>query len=282
MFERILVAVDGSEYGFAALEQALELAEDLGSTVHVLHVIDARLTKLPYILAALPTSLAPEVGSAWVEWATQVTEGLRALGEAILEHAKSRCAEAQIPCQTELEEGNVSRVILERARHADVIVMGRKGAGARVGGPLLGSSFEAIVRHAPVPVLGVQREARPLRRLLVAYDGSERAEDALHVVIELARHRDRAVILLTVDDGHEGRRRAFEAARRHLEEAGVPFEALFRSGHPAEVILETADETSSDLIAMGAYGHRRFLEILFGSTVDDVMRRTTLPILIVR
>ncbi len=282
MFERILVAVDGSEYGFAALEQSLELAKDMGSTIHALHVIDARLTKLPYILAALPTSITPEVGPAWVEWATQVTEGLRSLGEAILEHAKTRCQEAGVPCTTELLEGNVSRTILDKARHADLIALGRKGAGARIGGPLLGSSFEAIVRHAPVPVLGVQKEARPLRRLLVAYDGSERARDALHLAAELARYRQRHLILLTVDDRHPGRKIAFEEAKRYLEQEGVSYEGIFREGHPAQIILETAQAYACDLIIMGAYGHRHFLEILFGSTVDDVMRRTTLPILITR
>ena len=282
MWKRMLVAVDGSEFGFAALDQALDIAEDTEATIHALYVIDARLTKLPYIVAAIPTSLAPEVGSAWAQWAAQVTRGLRELGEAVMEHVKVRCSERNVPCKTELAEGNVSQTILERARDADVVFMGRKGAGARVGGPLLGSAFEAVVRHSPVPVLGVQKEARPIHRILVAYDGSDRSKDALDLAAELALYREREIILLTVNDGTEGRARVLEEGEMLLDERGVRYRAFFLSGHAAEVILAVAEAQQCDLIAMGAYGHRRFLEIFFGSTVDDVMRRTTLPILIAR
>lgn len=282
MWKRMLVAVDGSEFGFAALAQALDIAQDTGATICALYVIDARLTKLPYIVAAIPTSLTPEVGRAWAQWATQVTQGLRELGETVLEQAKALCAEHHVPCESELTEGNVSQVIIERAKSADVIVMGRQGAGARIGGPLLGSAFEAVVRHAPVPVLGVQKEARPIRRILVAYDGSERSRDALDAAAELALVGEREILLLTVETDTGEARSTLEEGSQLLAERGVSFRVLLRAGHEAEVILQVADEEQCDLIAMGAYGRRRFLEIFFGSTVEDVMRRTTLPILIAR
>ncbi len=282
MWKRMLVAVDGSEFGFAALEQALDIAQDMDSTVQALYVIDTRLTRLSYMVAAVPSAITPEVGGAWARWATQVAQGLRELGEAIMAHVQARCAEQQVPCKTELVEGNVGQTLLDRAKNADVIIMGRQGAGARVGGPLLGSAFEAVVRHSPIPVLGVQKEARSIRRILVAYDGSDRARDALNAAAELALVRKREILLLTVEDGGSPVEPTLEEGARILKERGVPFRPQFRSGHAAEVILNVADEESCDLIAMGAYGHRRFLEIFFGSTVDDVMHRTKLPILIAR
>ncbi len=282
MFKRLLVAVDGSEYGFAALQQALDIAQETEGTIYALYVIDARVTKLPYLIAAIPTSLTPEVGSAWAQWATQITQGLRELGETVLAQAKDRCAARGIPCETELAEGNVGQTILDRAQAADVIVMGRRGAGARVGGPLLGSAFEAVVRHAPVPVLGVPREARAIHRILVAYDGSERSRDALDAAAELALTGNRTIVLLTVDTNTTTCQRVLEEGTQLLAERGVSFVPILRAGHEAEVILQVAEEEQCDLIAMGAYGRRRFLEIFFGSTVDDVMRKTTLPILIAR
>ncbi len=282
MFKHLLVAVDGSEYGFAALQQAMDIAQETGGTIYALYVIDARVTKLPYIVAAIPTSLTPEVGSAWAQWATQLTQGLHDLGETVLEQAKQQCAARHIPCETELTEGNVGQTILDRARSADVIVMGRRGAGARVGGPLLGSAFEAVVRHATVPVLGVPREVRPIHRILVAYDGSDRSRDALDAAAELALVGNRTIILLTVDTDKVACKTVLEEGTQLLAERGVTFRAILRSGHEAEVILQVAEEEHCDLIAMGAYGRRRFLEIFFGSTVEDVMRKTTLPILIAR
>lgn len=281
MFERILVPMDGSDFSWSALEHAIELAEDEKDPIHLLYVVDERLVEAPFLIATATDSLLPEVHPEFVEMALQIQKKLQEQGEKILAQAKARCEEKGIPCSSEITEGHVTRIILDKAKDAGLIVMGREGSGARWGGPLLGSTFEAIVRHAPVPVLGVQKEVRPIRRILVAYDGSDRAEDALEIAIALA-HRGREIVLVTVDDGKKDRIGAYDKARQRLVEEGVIFTAVFRSGHVAEAILEVAQETESDLIAMGAYGHRFFLDIFFGGTVEEVMRRTTLPILICR
>ncbi len=281
MFEKILVPLDGSDFSWAALDQAMELAEDVKSEIHLLYVVDERLIEAPFVIATYPEDLLPEVHPEFVEMALQLQKKLQEQGEQILAQAEARCQERNLPCVKELAEGNVPRIILDRAKEVDLVVMGRQGAGAKWGGPMLGSAFEAVVRHSPVPVLGVQRQARPIYRILVAYDGSQRAEDALDIAIELAQ-RGREIVLLTVDDGHKDRVEAYDKARMKLIEADVVFTAIFREGHVADVILNVAQETDCDLIAMGAYGHRRFLSIFFGSTVDEVMRHTTLPILICR
>jgi nucleotide-binding universal stress UspA family protein len=42
MFNQILVPVDGSDHSWNALEQAIEVAKEEGSTIHGLFVTDAR------------------------------------------------------------------------------------------------------------------------------------------------------------------------------------------------------------------------------------------------
>ena len=282
MFERILVPIDGSDFSWAALDQAIELATDEKSTLQVLYIVDERLVEAPFVIATYPDTLLAEVHPDLVKMGLQLQKKLQQQGEHLLEQAQARCEERGIACETELAEGNVARIILDRAEQCQLVVMGRQGAGEKWGGPMLGSVFEAVVRHSPVPVLGVQREARPIHRILVAYDGSSRSQDALEIAIGMAKHRGREIVLLTVDDGRKGREEAYKKARKQLEEAQVLFTSIYRSGHVAQVILDVAEETHSDLIAMGAYGHTSFLGILFGSSVDDVMRRTHLPILICR
>ncbi len=282
MFEHILVPIDGSNFSWAALAQAAELAKEERNTLHVLYVVDERLVEAPFVIATAPETLLMEVHPDLIQMGLTLQKKLREQGKELLAQARARCEEQEVPCRTELAEGNVTRTILDRAGQADLIAMGRLGSGEKWGGPLLGSSFEAVVRHSPVPVLGVQREVRPLRRILVAYDGSDRSQDALEIAIALARHHGREIVLLTVDDGHGGRKEAYERAEAELKNAALFFTAVYRAGHVSQSILEVADETQCDLIVMGAYGHTRFLGVLFGSTVDDVMRRTTLPILICR
>jgi nucleotide-binding universal stress UspA family protein len=55
-----------------------------------------------------------------------------------------------------------------------------------------------------------------------------------------------------------------------------------KHGLVAEAILETADTQQSDLIIMGGYGARPLLEVVLGSAVDEVLRKSHKPMLICR
>ena len=282
MFKHILVPLDGSDHAWAALEQAIVIAEEEKGDITGLYVVDVRQTSSSYYPGSFADGIYPDVTPAMMEAANQVDKQLHEQGKATLQQAEARCQEQGIVCKTELADGIVSNVILERAQRTDLVVMGERGAGADWSGPMLGSTFEAVVRHAPKPVLVTKDKARPLHRILVAYDGSDRAQDALDVVTHLISERQREMLLLTVDDGHKARETDYEQAVNRLAERGIEAPHQFVKGHPAEKIIETAEKEESDLIVMGAYGHSRFLKTLFGSTVDDVLHSASCPILICR
>jgi nucleotide-binding universal stress UspA family protein len=282
MFKHILVPLDGSDHAWAALEQAIVIAEEEKGDITGLYVVDVRQTSPSYYPGLFADEIYPDVTPAMMEAVNQLDKHLHEQGEAALQQAAARCQEQSVACKTELADGIVSNVILERAQQFDLVVMGERGAGADWSGPMLGSTFEAVVRHAHKPVLVTKDKARALHRILVAYDGSDRAEDALGVATHLLSDRQREMILLTVDDGHKKRETDYEQAVNRLAERGIEAPHLFVKGHPAQVIIETAEKEASDLIVMGAYGHSRFLKVLFGSTVDDVLHSAPCPVLICR
>ena len=280
MFEKILVPVDGSDSAWIALEQAIEIAKEEQAAIHGLYVVDARLLEAPYILAMFPYDFYPEGDPRRLEQAMEVSKRLHQRGEEILQRLADRCQEAGVPCETELTDGIVAQVILERAKDADLVVLGRTGEGAQWTGPLLGSVFEAVVRHSPVPVLATHDQVRPIRCILVAYDGSERAKDALNIAARLAASGNRLLLYVTVDDGHRNRGEAYQEAKKILDELGVEHMRLFLKGHPAEKILEAAASQKCDLIVLGAYGHSPFMKVFFGSTVDEVIHQAELPVMV--
>ena len=53
------------------------------------------------------------------------------------------------------------------------------------------------------------------------------------------------------------------------------------NGDPAEEILKAARRLGADLIVMGTQGHRGPKRLFFGSTADAVLRRSTIPVLVV-
>ena len=280
MLERILVPIDGSDDSWAALEQAIEIAQEEDGVIYGLFVADARMIEAPYWLADHPDATTTVVDPALTQTALQRGRLLSQIGLGYLEEFKSRCEKAAISSETEYAEGIVSNLILDHAQHSDLIVMGRRGEGATWAGPLLGSTIEAVIRHITVPVLIAQAKAQPVTRILVAYDGSARSEDALELATNLAMDKQRSIVLLTVDDGHSGREQAFAAANQFLQGHRITATPLLLAGHPTETILRIANEERCDLIALGAYGHSHFFETLFGSTVDEVIHHATCPVLV--
>ena len=282
MFAAILVPVDGSNDSWSALAQAIEIAQGQQSVIHVLFVADARLIDASF-WNALPTDdPVPDVDPALVQLALDVGKQLSSQGESVLARAERRCRDNSVSCQTEYTEGVVSQIILDRAKAVDLVVMGRRGAGSKWAGPLLGSTFEAVIRHSPVPVLAAQAEAHPIRHVLVAYDGSDRSRDALRVATELVQAKNASMTFLTVDDGRRKREEDYHEGLAFLHEHDMAAKALFLAGHPAEQILQVAREEKADLIVIGAYGHQRYLEVFYGNTADGVIRGAICPVLICR
>ncbi len=55
-----------------------------------------------------------------------------------------------------------------------------------------------------------------------------------------------------------------------------------RTGNPHQEILREADEKGVDLIVVATHGHSGVEHMLFGSTADRVVRRSKVPVLIIR
>jgi nucleotide-binding universal stress UspA family protein len=66
------------------------------------------------------------------------------------------------------------------------------------------------------------------------------------------------------------------------ESSFVTDDILIRPGAPAEVIVETAQEQNCDLIVMGTHGLGVIADVLIGSTAKWVVRRSPVPVLVIR
>jgi nucleotide-binding universal stress UspA family protein len=116
---------------------------------------------------------------------------------------------------------------------------------------------------------------------LLAYDGSPKADEALFVATYVAGQWNMPLVVVTVDTDRirpEVQRRAHEYLALH--EVRATYE--HKSGPAAEAILQAAEQHASDLIIIGNYGPHPLLEVVRGSTVDNVLRASRQPILICR
>src|SRR5574341_2290068 len=134
---RVLIALDGSALAAHAVEVGMGLVQALGAEAALVHVVDPKL------------ATAPEGGIQ----AAELFADLKRTGQALLTAAATRLAGTVPPWQF-LREGPPAREIIAAARewHADLLVLGTHGRSglARM---VLGSTAEAVVRHAPCPVV---------------------------------------------------------------------------------------------------------------------------------
>ena len=148
MYQRILVPVDGSATSSRGMSEAVDLARRLGARLRLIHVVDE-------LSLAGAMDAYSEHGGDWL--AILREGGSQVLGQA-LQAAKEAGVEAE-SCMFSSPAGTVSAFILDEARRwqADLIVL---GTHARRGPKrwLLGSTAEAIVRQATMPVLLVHAE----------------------------------------------------------------------------------------------------------------------------
>ena len=139
MMDTILVGVDGSEAAGVALEFAVEEATLRASSLRVISVWET-----------------PSLGRQEALTAPGLFASLIARTEEIVTEAVERVKELapDLPCEGVVLEGRPQAVLVEEARGAVLVVVGRRGQGA-LASLLLGSVSRHVADHAPCPVVVV-------------------------------------------------------------------------------------------------------------------------------
>lgn len=138
-FRKVLVAVDGSELATEAVRVAADLASRAGGELAIVSVFDPRVV------------MSIEGGPSALDLIGILRDDAR---RAVDEAAKE--AAACPPVERMVREGSPGTEIRAAAAEwkADLIAIGTHGRGG-LKRLLLGSTAEAVVRHAPCPVLVV-------------------------------------------------------------------------------------------------------------------------------
>lgn len=276
MIKHVLVPTDGSPHAMIGVRYAVALAKRHEAVLHALHVIDVKLLEGP-MLRDITSSLGQE---PFANLQNKVSIILEERGRVALAEVEKACEEAGVKCAADMTTGVVSRCILDKSELVDIIVLGRSGEHSQWLDGLMGSTSEAVARHSNRPVLVTTTDSPSLQRLLLAYDGSERAREALKTAAVFARDWGASLLVMTVGD--EGSDRIQKEAGAYLEPHGVAVEYRVATGDTAPAIVQAALDWNADLIIMGAYGHSRVIEVLMGSVTAHVLNNAPCPVLLAR
>jgi len=163
----------------------------------------------------------------------------------------------------------------------------------------LGRSDEPLLASANATV-GRSRARFAINRILVPIDFSDCSRKALRYAIPLAKEHGASLTLLyvvpnqyaTYDYGGVNMP-ALEAQmfvdgekelRGMVEEEcdDVSAESLVRTGSAADQILTAAKEIPADIIVISTHGRTGLKHMVMGSVAEQVVRRASCPVLVVR
>lgn len=273
----LLIATDGSVYADVATECGAWLAARLHARITVLYVIDARrlaghfIRNISEILESFPSEGI----------ADRVRDYYRKQGNEALKRAASICERYRVTCQTDLQTGNVVKIVADASVDADLLVIGARGEDAEVETGFLGSVAEKLVRKVNRPVLLTGLQFREFRRALLAYDGSAAAREAMKMLARLTAALEMDVdAVQMVEEGESTT--ALKEVVSYFKNYPVRLSTHYLTGDSHAVIIEHAKEIGCDLMVMGAYDNRLADSLALGTTTDYLLRNSPVPVLVHR
>ena len=141
------------------------------------------------------------------------------------------------------------------------------------------------------------------RKIVIGYDGSDGAKDALGFAVELAKAKGCGLVVAHVldwspysfltpqeiEERHRRRKEELERAeaailapaRASLKDAGVEVTTALKYGRIAETLVEIAKETGAEQIVISRNGAAGLASRVFGSVAISLAQGAPVPVTIV-
>ncbi len=218
----VLACVDGSIYSHSVADHAAWAARRLDASVEVMQVLGRReassTDRSGRIVAGARRQLLEELATLDAERAKL----LQRQGRLDLEEARTRIEAAGVAdVATTLRNGELLEAVAEREADAEIVVIGKRGEAADFARLHLGSNLERIARASTRPVLIASRAFRPIKRMLLAFDGRNSALKAVDAVSRSPLYRGLTCDLVTVGADAPETRAKLEAAAAQLRAGGL-------------------------------------------------------------
>ncbi|MDY6937507.1 MAG: universal stress protein [Cyanobacteriota bacterium] len=273
MIEKIVVAVAGRGLCEEMVNQLLDVPAIARASITVLHVVPPQVT------------------------ADGMAEALKEGGEILAQAVKTIKADPE-KVNPRLKQGDPKTIVCEVAEeeNADLIIMGSRALG-RLRSILENSVSQYVFQLTGRPMLLIKDGifVRKLKRVMVALDKSESAQQALKLALFLIRDLKGSQILLARVNPNDPDSRPEDdpilaQAIQEAKNMGVDYRAVTTQGNVGEEICQIAEDSNADLLILGSPERRPTvakglpdLDRLLGKSLSDYVRvYAECPVLLAR
>ncbi|WP_309614374.1 Nramp family divalent metal transporter [Flavobacterium sp.] len=163
--------------------------------------------------------------------------------------------------------------------------------------PFITDAKEVIGNHLPhsmIVKLSPERNYEK-KNIAISVDFSDADEKALNHALDIGNKETKYTLIHVVETVgamiYGNKTSDFETTtdekllldyKRLLEEKGFKIEVKLGFGKPGKIIPKIINEGNYDLLIMGTHGHTGLKDLIFGTTVDNVRHKISIPLFIVK
>jgi len=252
MIKRILVAIGNEPYEHNAFDYAGHLAVFLDAHLSCVYFQDAD--------AERPEDFSRE----------------------LLNRTAAECDEFGLKHDVELVLGKPAEMILQKARTADLFVIGISESIKTQGLKLVYDQIDDILLKITKPTIIVHEECTVLSKILVAHRGDHHSDRALELATEFCERTNASLLGFAIGETRAEASRITQNMQEYIRYHDVKTEFLTELGYTVRNVLETAEKNDCDLIAIGASSHGRLYEMIFQTTTESVVKLSNRAVLVCR
>jgi nucleotide-binding universal stress UspA family protein len=267
---RILVPLDPSDHSTAALQRACEMATRLNGEITGLTVLDSEGI-MDSVALPFATDLLDFPRPNAVSKFQDATEKLDQVGKRFNE----KCAESKVTGRLRKLKGSPAHGILDLIRFYDLCIMGLQSHFHFETETTPGDTLAQVLSQTAVPVvLTTAYDTNPLRRALIAYDGSPASTRALHAFARFQRGYAPEVRIITQNHDEKTGGHLLDEAQKFLQFHGIADITTELVHGPLIESLEQGNLEWADWIVAGTRSKTVIKRLMVGSFAEFLLERS--------
>lgn len=274
-YKTLLCMLDDSADNDGRLQLALGLAMRFEA-----HLVGLMVIQPPSFPPYVEDQLPPEV---LLQQQDLADSALERVGEIF----ETACARAGVSGEWRTGRGVIAQTAALHARYADMAICGTPQPDLAAYGTAVNLPEELVLQTGgPVLVVPPGFAADNVgQRIVVGWDASRESARAIWDAMPLLTDAQRTLVV-------SANPRSGRTVGTHGEDAGadlsvvlarhgvtVETRALAENKPAAEILLDTVNAESADLLVMGAYGHSRVREMVLGGVTRHMLAHPQVPVL---
>lgn len=276
----VLCCVDGKNYSQSACDYAVMISNNMKLPLKILNVIEHSsksdiLDLSGNIKLGEKDDILEKLTNEESIKSKQIIKEGKDLLLALKEKALITAEQDVILMQA---HGDILDNILELQDEISILIIGIKSHDKNK----IGENVKDIIRELNKPILLVNSEFITPKKILIAYNGSEESKKILTTAVRNPIFKDVTRDIVNINDDKLFSEKILDEAKKIYAKSEIDIKTSVLSGDAKTEILTYMYENDCDILAMGAFGHSRIKEFIFGSFTSEMLGKIKKPILLFR